>query len=158
MDKSNFTAQFARRLRDAMLGEGYISFRSTSGVNIHKLVEMTGHSPQICRKYLSGQAIPEPLKLADLAHKLNVDPGWLLFGDKRLPSSEVAEQITLSQTLLHYLVTQGLLLYHAGFGEGEMADFLLELARDLTQIAGTEAQSKQIIDLAISSVRQFQGR
>jgi hypothetical protein len=158
MDKSNFTAKFALRLRDAMLTGGYISFRSTSGVNIHKLVEMTGHSPQICRKYLSGHAIPEPLKLADLAHKLNVDPGWLLFGDKRLPCSEVPGQVTLSQTLLHYLVTQGLLLYQTGFEGSEIADFLIELARDLSQIAGTEEQSKQIIDLAISSIRQFQGR
>ena len=61
MEKVNLTKQFAYRLRDAMIAAGFNSQRSTSGVCIHKLAEITGYSVQICRKYLRGEAIPEPL-------------------------------------------------------------------------------------------------
>src|SRR5580692_1281071 len=81
MEKVDLTKQFSYRLRDAMIAAGFNSQRSTSGVCIHKLAEITGYSVQICRKYLRGEAIPEPLKLAEIAAKLHVSPGWLLFGD-----------------------------------------------------------------------------
>ncbi len=81
MEKVDLTQQFAYRLRDAMIAAGFNSQRSTSGVSIHKLAEITGYSVQICRKYLRGEAIPEPLKLVEIAERLNVSAGWLLFGD-----------------------------------------------------------------------------
>ena len=82
MEKVNLTKQFAYRLnRDAMINAGFNSQRSTSGVCIHKLAEITGYSLQICRKYLRGEAIPEPIKLVEIAAKTDVSPGSLLFGD-----------------------------------------------------------------------------
>src|SRR3546814_19330151 len=81
MKKVDLTKQFAYRLRDAMIAAGFNSQRSTSGVCIHKLAEITGYSVQICRKYLRGEAIPEPVKLVEIAAKLQVSAGWLLFGD-----------------------------------------------------------------------------
>lgn len=81
MEKVNLAKQFADRLRDAMIAAGFNSQRSTSGVCIHKLSEITGYSVQICRKYLRGEAIPDPVKLREIAVKIHVSPGWLLFGD-----------------------------------------------------------------------------
>lgn len=81
MEKVNLAKQFADRLRDAMIAAGFNSQRSTSGVCIHKLAEITGYSVQICRKYLRGEAIPDPVKLREIAVKIHVSPGWLLFGD-----------------------------------------------------------------------------
>ena len=155
MGKVDLLKQFAERLRDAMIAKGYHSTRSTSGVDIHKLVEMTGNSPQICRKYLAGQVIPEPSTLADLAAKLNVSPGWLLFGDSHSNGDAVENKITISKDLLHYIFAQANQLYTTQQSDDEIPDFLLDLTHDVCQIDTSDEQSKKIIDLALSSAKHF---
>lgn len=154
MEKADLAKQFAARLHEAMLATGYTSQRSLTGVDIGKLVEVTGNSPQICRKYLRGQAIPEPVKLAEIASKLNVSPGWLLFGDPECVSA-LDHKITISKNLLHYIFTHASELYNAEHSADERADFLLDLTRDVSQINTNEEQSKKIIDLALASVKHF---
>ena len=153
MEKVDVSIQFALRLRDAMVAAGYHSERSPSGVNIQRLVEITGYSPQICRKYLRGRAIPEPAKLVELASKLQVSPGWLLFGEH--PKDGKGDKTTISTNLLHYIFTHASELYNAERTGDEIADFLLDLTNDISQINATEEQSKKIIDLALSSARHF---
>ena len=155
MEKLDLIKQFAERLRDAMIAKGYHSSRSTSGVDIHKLVEMTGNSPQICRKYLAGQVIPEPAKLAELASKLNVSPGWLLFGDSHSNGDLVENKITISKDLLHYIFAHANQLYTAQPSDQEIPDFLLDLTHDVCQFEASDEQSKKIIDLALSSAKHF---
>ena len=157
MGKIDFTQQFALRLRNTMIEAGFNSQRSTSGVNIHKLTEITGHSPQICRKYLRGQAIPDPLKLIDIALQLDVSPGWLLFGDHEERDQDSNHKLTINTDLLHYIFTQAETLYHSDCASEERSDFLLELTSDLSQINANEEQSKKIIDLALASARHFSG-
>ena len=155
MEKADLIKQFANRLRDAMIAKGYHSTRSTSGVDLHKLVEITGNSPQICRKYLSGQVIPEPTKLAELAAKLSVSPGWLLFGDSHSNGSLVENKITISKELLHYIFTHANQLYTAQLSDHEIPDFLMDLTNDICQIETNDQQSKKIIDLALASAKHF---
>lgn len=155
MEKADLIKQFANRLRDAMIAKGYHSTRSTSGVDLHKLVEITGNSPQICRKYLSGQVIPEPTKLAELAAKLSVSPGWLLFGDSHSNGNLVENKITISKDLLHYIFTHANQLYTAQLSDHEIPDFLLDLTNDVCQIETSDKQSKKIIDLALASAKHF---
>jgi transcriptional regulator with XRE-family HTH domain len=155
MEKTALIKQFAHRLRDTMIARGYHSVRSTSGVDIHKLVEMTGHTPQICRKYLSGQVIPEPAKLTELAAKLNVSPGWLLFGNSHSNNDDLDNKITISKDLLHYIFAHANQLYTAQASDREIPDFLLDLTRDICQIETSDEQSKKIIDLALLSAKHF---
>jgi transcriptional regulator with XRE-family HTH domain len=155
MEKIDLTKQFAARLHDAMIAMGYNSRRSPSGVNILKLAEITGYSPQICRKYLRGEAIPEPVKLVEIASKLNVSAGWLLFGDSRDDNLESDQTITIPKNLLHYIFTQATDLYNTRHLAEERSDFLLDLVRDISQINANEDQSKKIIDLALASVKHF---
>lgn len=155
MEKVDLIKQFAHRLRDAMIAKGYHSARSTSGVDIHKLVELTGNSPQICRKYLSGQVIPEPTKLAEIASKLTVSPGWLLFGDSHSKGDLVENKITISKDLLHYIFEHANQLYTAQASDHEIPDFLLDLTQDVCQIEASDEQSKKIIDLALLSAKHF---
>lgn len=155
MEKVDLTKQFAYRLRDAMIAAGFNSQRSTSGVCIHKLAEITGYSVQICRKYLRGEAIPDPVKLVEIAAKLNVSPGWLLFGDKHDNYAVSNDKIIISKNLLHYIFSQAGSLYNASHLEDEIPGFLLELINDLSLINASEEQSKKIIDLALSSVKHF---
>lgn len=155
MEKVDLTQQFAYRLRDAMIAAGFNSQRSTSGVCIHKLSEITGYSLQICRKYLRGEAIPEPLKLAEIATKLNVSPGWLLFGDAHNDQGISQDKIAISKSLLHYIFTRAANLYNSPLKEQEVPDFLMELIHDVSLINANEEQSKKIIDLALASVKHF---
>jgi hypothetical protein len=155
MEKTDLAKQFSARLHEAMITAGYKSQRSISGVDIHKLVEITGHSPQICRRYLRGEAIPEPVKLVELSSKLNVSPGWLLFGDHHDAAHKENKKITISKNLLHYIFAHARELYNAEQSSDECSDFLLDLARDVSQINTDEEQSKKIIDLALASVRHF---
>lgn len=153
MDKVNLAQLFASRLHDAMIAKGYNSQRSTSGVCIHKLAEITGYSVQICRKYLKGEAIPEPLKLAELAAKLNVSAGWLLFGDADDDSIIPNNKITINKDLLLYIFTKAAGLYHSDLKE--IPDFLMDLIKDLNIINTDLEQSKKIVDLALASVKYF---
>lgn len=155
MEKVDLTKQFAYRLRDALIAAGFNSQRSTSGVNIHKLAEITGYSPQICRKYLRGDALPEPTKLVEIATQLQVSPGWLLFGDMNSDNPVSSDKLTISKTLIRYIFERAYTLYNSGRTEFEIADFLMDLAHDVSQINATDAQSKKIIDLALSSATHF---
>lgn len=156
MEKVDLAKQFSYRLRDAMLRANLSSARSTSGVCIHKLAEITGYSVQICRRYLRGEAVPEPGKLVEIAEKLQVSPGWLLFGDSHDHSPVLADNIVISKNLLHYIFNHAADLYNASPHREDVSDFLLELIHDISQInARDEEQSKKIIDLALSSIKHF---
>lgn len=155
MEQIDVTKQFSFRLRDAMLAAGFNSQRSTSGVCIHKLAEITGYSVQICRKYLRGEAIPEPTKLVEIAAKLQVSAGWLLFGEAHNDMNQSIDKLSINKNLLHYLFTKASALYDAPAIRDEVPDFLMELIHDVSQINANEEQSKKIIDLALSSVKHF---
>ncbi len=155
MKKNDLMSQFAERLREAMIAAGYGSSRSSSGVDIHKLVEITGYSSQICRKYLRGEVIPEPAKLNDIALKLSVSPGWLLFGDSHSTNRDVKNKITISKDLLHYIFIQANALYNVNPAHHEIPDYLFGLTQNISQIDTDETQSRKVIDIALSSAKHF---
>lgn len=155
MEKIDLTRQFALRLRDTMIAAGYSSPRSTSGVNIHKLAEITGYSTQICRKYLRGQVIPEPTKLTEIAEKLNVSPGWLLFGNSHSDKHISDNKITISKDLLHYIFTHVNGLLSTEQPSQDLPNFLMALTHDVSQINVNAEESKKIIDLALLSAKHF---
>ena len=155
MEKIDLAPQFAERLRASMIAAGYNSQRTPSGVNIDKLAEITGYSPQICRKYLRGQAIPDPIKLMEIATTLNVAPGWLLFGDSHQNNPLSSKLITINKNLLHYIFMQINELYQIEHLNDEISDFLLDLTNNISQINANEEQSKKIIDLALASAQHF---
>ncbi len=151
IEKTRLTKQFAHRLRDTLIAKNYCSSRSTSGVDIYRFAKMAGHSPQICRKYLRGEAVPELSKLVEIASKLNVSPGWLLFGDSHTNHPEEENKITISKNLLHYIFTHANMLYQSERShQDKLPNFLLELTKDVSQIEVNDEQSKKIIDLAMS--------
>ncbi len=154
MEKKDLTQQFAQRLRHAMINAGFDSHRSTSGVCIQQLAQMTGYSLQICRKYLRGEALPEPNKLVEIAQQLNVSAGWLLFGETA-SDNKPKDQILINKQLLHYILTQASSLYNIPNMKNQVPDFLIDLVNDVSLINANEEQSKKIIDLAIASIKHF---
>lgn len=156
MKKNNLVEQFADRLRLSLINADYGSTRSATGVNILKFANMIGYSSQICRKYLRGQAIPEPVKLLEIAEKLNVSPGWLLFGDSHTKNTKEENKITINKDLLHYIFSHANILYSNQHTKKEtLPAFLLELTHNVSQIKADNEESKKIIDLALYSVHHF---
>lgn len=154
--KNNLSEAFAHRLRQALINKGYCSARTPSGVDMHRFAQLTGHSQQICRKYLRGQAIPNPNKLAEIAEQLEVSPGWLLFGDCHSKSGMETQKITINKNLLHYIFSHVAALSHSATTRTEkLSDFFLELTQDVSRINVDPDQSKKIVDLALFSIKQF---
>lgn len=154
MEKIELSKAFSQRLKDAMVEAGFDSQRSASGVSIQKLAEITGYSLQICRKYLRGEAIPEPGKLVELAGKLNVSAGWLMFGDEEQGKKQ-QNSICISKDLLRYILIEAGYLFEKQHNAEEVSDFLLTLIDDLRQIEADEEQSRKIVQLALASIKQF---
>jgi transcriptional regulator with XRE-family HTH domain len=155
--KSDLNQQFAARLRDALLAKGYHSARSPYGVQVQKFAEVTGHSVQICRKYLRGQAIPESIKLMEIAEHLGVAPGWLLFGDCHSHHPMQVNKITINKDLLHYIYTHISALQQPEAQQREFfSTFFVNLAQDIGFISDDVDQSKKIIDLALSTLHKAQ--
>lgn len=155
MEKVDLTKQFSYRLKEAMLAAGLNSSRSITGVAVHKLAEITGYSIQICRRYLRGEAIPEATKLVEIAEKLAVSPGWLLFGAQHNTRQVAAEEIIINKNLLSYIFFKASKLYTHSRKLEEVPNFLVELVADISQINASEEQLKKIIDLALSSANHF---
>lgn len=156
IEKNNLLQSFADRLRGTLIARGYCSTRTPSGVDIHRFAQLAGHSPQICRKYLRGQAIPSPEKLANIAKKLDASPGWLLFGDCHSTQTMEEHKITISKELLHYIFSYvSALSQPVGANPEMLCDFFLELTQDVSQINVDSRQSKKIVDLALFSIKQF---
>ncbi len=154
MSKHVLSAGFATRLHQAMISAGLQSSRSKSGVCIQSLTQLTSHSRQMCRKYLSGEALPEPHVLIKLAEALHVSPGWLLFGDLHAVTLK-KEQIQISKPILHYILT-----HHQNPSLPSLTlnqqHFLIQLIQEISDLEGDETQLKKIVDLAFSSANQFQ--
>ncbi len=156
MEKGKLILQFADRLKTSLIKAEYSSNRSPYGVDINKFAKMTGYSPQICRRYLRGEAIPEPNKLAEIASELKVSPGWLLFGDSHSSKVDDEHKITISKDLLHYIFTHANNLYtNENTQKDILPKFLLELTNNVSQINADHKQSKKIIDLALFSIKNF---
>lgn len=155
-NKSHLNQQFARRLRDTLITKGYASTRSPSGVNMQQFAAMTGHSLQICRKYLRGEALPESSKLVTIATQLEVSPGWLLFGDCHGQHMNESNKITINKEILHYIYHHISALFQPQALNAQLrSDFFIELTQDVSRISDNPEQSKKIIDLALFSAKQF---
>lgn len=155
-EKNILSERFALRLRDTLIAAGYSSSRTPTGVDIHRFAGLIGHSLQICRKYLRGQAIPSSAKLEQVANALHVSPGWLLFGDcHSQDSASTNNKITINKELLHYIFSHMAALYEPTTDNHKLPDLFLELTQDISQISVAPEQSKKIIDLALASVKKI---
>jgi hypothetical protein len=149
MTNNLFNFAFASRLKTAMIQAGMNSQKSTSGIDIIKLSQKIGHSVQICRKYLKGEAIPEPSKILLIAETLNVSPGWLLFGDKY--SHQHKDHIIMHQEIFEYILYKSNLLHKKQWNLEKINNFVTKLIIDLYPINASLDQQKQIVDLIFAN-------
>jgi transcriptional regulator with XRE-family HTH domain len=137
-----------------MKSKGYRASRSPSGICIQTLAKFAGASEQICRRYLRGDALPDYEKVKQIADSLQVNPGWLLFGDEGHP---VISKNQIDETLLHYILKQSHYLYRDSLRvNDDYADFVLGLVKEVRTIDTSKENLLKIIDLAISSISSYE--
>lgn len=144
---------FANRLINTLKDRGHTASRSPNGICIKTLAEFTGASEQICRRYIRGDALPDYEKVRQLANHLQVNPGWLLFGDEAQTAPKKNE---IDEKLLHYILKQSHHLYPVSQASNDhYADFVLGLIKEVRTIDTSENNLLKIVDLAIGSISSF---
>lgn len=74
---------FARRLREAMLDEGYRAQKGAEhGVDVGPLMPVANVTRSAARKYIMGEALPSAQRIRDIADWLNVRVQWLRDGEE----------------------------------------------------------------------------
>ena len=145
---------FAQRLIKMLKDKGHIASRSPNGICIKTLSEFTGASEQICRRYVRGDALPDYEKVKQLAEHLQINPGWLLFGDEGYPAPSNHQ---IDEQLLHYILKQSHHLYrYTSENNDDYADFVLGLIKEVRSIDTTKEILLKIIDLAIGSISSYE--
>jgi hypothetical protein len=145
---------FANRLINILKTKGYIASRSPNGICIKTLANFTGASEQICRRYIRGDALPDYEKVKQVAKHLEVNPGWLLFGDE---GDHGPSKKQIDETLLHYILKQSHHLYRDSYGNNDdYADFVLGLVKEVREIDTSKENLIKIIDLAIGSISSYE--
>lgn len=71
---------FARRLRELMRAQGYVSDTARSGVDVVALAQAAGTTYEMARRYAEGHAVPRPDKLHRIAAWLGVPAAALAWG------------------------------------------------------------------------------
>lgn len=146
MSKENSLAKaFGERLRSALKDAGFISTRSPSGVSLDILVAITGHSSQICRRYVKGEIIPRHAELMNIANALQVLPGWLLFGEEILRPNK-HDVIIIDKKIFEALLR---LVFKLQLSSEESATFIIEKTAELNELKLEPEQAMRIIDLMI---------
>lgn len=155
MNKSPYQA-FANRLIQTLKDRGYTASRSPNGICMRTLASFTEASEQICRRYIRGDALPDYEKIKLLAHHLQINPGWLLFGDEGDTSPKDNQ---MDNALLHYILKQSHHLYPTSQNTNDdYADFVLELLKEVRAIDTSKDNLVKIIDLAIGSISSHEER
>ncbi len=154
MTQNKYTA-FSTRLIEVMKTRGHAASRSPSGICMQTLATFANASEQICRRYIRGIALPDYEKIKNIAHHLQVSPGWLLFGeDETSPTTDQTKQV--DEDVLHYILKKSHHLYHKEMNNtDDYADFVLGLIRDIREIDTSKENLQKIINLAIRSISSY---
>lgn len=145
---------FANRLIATLKNKGYLASRSPKGICVKTLAKFTGASEQICRRYIRGDALPDYEKIKQIAEYLQVNPGWLLFGDEGHSSPSNSQ---IDNSLLHYLIKKSHGLYQNSLNKNDdYADFVLGLLKEISSIETSRENQLKIIDLAIGSITYYE--
>lgn len=91
-------AEFSLRLNNILIEKGKRSTRSLQGSDPKFLSKIAGCSIVMARRYLLGQSIPSETNLKKIASWANVDPNWLLYGNKKIEATK--ETILIDKNIL----------------------------------------------------------
>lgn len=141
-----------------MQEKGHISDRSRAGVKLDQLAEVCGCTPQMVRRYVLGEALPDIDITVRIAQWLDVTPGWLLFGDNRpvLNFIPYTDHIHIEADVLEYILLKTAPLYNLNQEKQDLVSFVMEIIQEVTQLAADKKAMLKLIDVSVSSALRFQ--
>lgn len=159
-DRKNIARNFASRLVRLLIEHGHASRSSSTGVKVSMLAKKAGCSFQMASRYVKGEALPDALAIQHIAKWLNVDPGWLLFGNHQESKSEMHEPITLAHSDLKLLFERIIPVYIAQQYADEknipqLHDFFCEVITDFSRLHAPQEHKIRILETSISSALHF---
>lgn len=147
---------FSERLVTLMIENGFASEHSRSGVKVTKLADVCGCSIPMARRYVLGDALPDIEIIYKIAQWLNVNPGWLLFGEgvsQIYPAN--ANLIQIDPDLLKYILVKSAFLFELLKNKEEVVGFVLDIISDINHLEAGTDMIKKVIDMSISSTLRF---
>ena len=158
MEREEIKIKFANRLARELRNKGLISNTSSSGVQVTQMASAIDCSPQMVRKYVLGEAMPDYLAAIKMSNWLGVAPGWLIFGDEANvfnSDSNNQEQIKIEKDVLEYALENLIPLISSSKNQKEIISFIVSILFDASYISADTEKIKKIIDMAVNSAKHF---
>lgn len=157
--REHLVHQFSHRLITLMKQSNLGSAKSKAGVKLNKLVEVSGCSHQMARRYVLGQALPDIDIICKIAKWLNVSPGWLLFGEggDLTNSAEAKNLIQIEPQMLTHLLSKCAKLFNITSNTDELVRYIMDIINDVIHIEAEPKEIIKIIDMSINSIFRFHG-
>lgn len=151
MNKKTSNHEFSERLRETMLKKGHASRTAACGVSPAALSKAIGCFTEMALRYLDGRSIPAPDVVLRIAEWLEVDPAYLLFGEKNSNKSQSKNKITLDKELLNHALEKISPVIKKTDNTDELIIFFTSILDDLSKMEIESEQLKQVFDLALKS-------
>lgn len=157
LNRDYFVKNFSERLARLLKEGGMSSLRSRAGVQISQLAKVSGCSPQMARRYVLGDALPEIDVTVKIAQWLKVSPGWLLFGEESTAPVHIEDQniLHIEKKVLEYIILQCAPLFLMSQNMEELLTFIIELIEDVTHIEAPQKDIFKIIDISTRAAQSF---
>ncbi len=154
--RDHFLTSFSERLISALKTKGHTSANAGSGVRVNELSEAVGCSHQMARRYVLGKALPHYKNVLAISGWLEVDPGWLLFGDlSRISKFDDRGLVGIDYDLLENILLKSFPLFKRGDTPEEVVKFLVDVIYDASQLKADRSTIIKMVQMAISSATRF---
>lgn len=152
MKNKSFNLQFSERLRELMVKRGYASRSASSGVSPAALCKTLGCFSETALRHLNGKSVPSPENILKISEWLQVEPGFLLFGEQGSQcSAEDKNKIKLDKDLFNYALKKITPIIKDSKSHEQVVEFFISILSDLSHMQIEVAQLKQVFDVAIKS-------
>lgn len=152
MQNKNLKIQFSERLRELMIRRGYSSHVSSTGVSPSALCKAINCFTEMALRYLDGRSIPSLENILKISEWLEVEPGFLLFGDQviknEIPSGNV---IKIDADFLEYALSKITSIMVKTENSSEFSSYFVSVLADLSHLQIPNEQLKKVFDLTLKS-------
>lgn len=149
--KKKYNLEFSERLREVMIKKGHASRTAACGVSPAALSKAICCFTEMALRYLDGRSVPTPENVLKIAEWLEVDPSYLLFGEKNSNKSQDKNKITIDKELLNHALAKISVVIKKTENTDELIHFFTSILDDLSKMEIEGEQLKQVFDLALKS-------
>lgn len=158
--RDELTRRFSGRLVKLLIKNGHSSRSASTGVKVKDLATIAGCSFEMARRYANGAALPDALAIIDIAKWLNVDPGWLLYGERQELSGTSDDPLMLTQSDLKVTLERIIPVCFAKKSPSDqhieqLSDFFSAVIADFARLNAPLELKMKLLETSISSAVHF---